>query len=347
MHAPLGIADLTPDWLTGTLRRASGEAVVVAAEATPIGTGSVADCVRLELIWDRPTEAPVSLVAKVPSSSPASRDAAAAMRTYELEAAFYGELADSLSVCRPACFATAYDSGTEGYVVLLEDLAPAEPGDQLAGCGPDEAAAAIEELVALHTSRWNDPALATLAWLPHPEPLAAEFTATIVGSLFDGFLERYGDRLDPEVASLAARLMPRLGAYLADRREPWTLTHGDFRLDNLLFGGPRVAVLDWQTVKAGPALGDVAYFVGASLVTEDRRRYEEDLLHAYHQGIDPRMTWDDCWEQYRRYAFDGLVMAIGASMLVARTERSDAMFMAMTNRHGRHALDLDAESLLG
>ena len=61
-------------------------------------------------------------------------------------------------------------------------------------------------------------------------------------------------------------------------------------------------------------------------------------------GVD--LDWDDCWEQYRRHTFAGLVMAVAASMLVEQTERGDDMFMAMANRHGRHALDLDAEALI-
>jgi hypothetical protein len=39
-------------------------------------------------------------------------------------------------------------------------------------------------------------------------------------------------------------------------------------------------------------------------------------------------------------------MAIVASMVVRRTERGDEMFVAMAERHGRHALDVDAEALL-
>jgi hypothetical protein len=39
-------------------------------------------------------------------------------------------------------------------------------------------------------------------------------------------------------------------------------------------------------------------------------------------------------------------MSIIASMIVERTDRGDQMFITMANRHGRHALDLDAEALI-
>ena len=114
--------------------------------------------------------------------------------------------------------------------------------------------------------------------------------------------------------------MGALDRYLADRPGPWTLLHGDLRLDNLLFGRPRVTVVDWHTVKIGPGLSDVSYFIGSSLVPEVRRDFECDLVRAYHRhlesgGVD--LAWDDCWQGYRRYSLDGLVMAIAASVLEA------------------------------
>lgn len=39
-------------------------------------------------------------------------------------------------------------------------------------------------------------------------------------------------------------------------------------------------------------------------------------------------------------------MAVAASMLVERTERGDAMFMVMAERHSQHALDVQATALL-
>ena len=43
-------------------------------------------------------------------------------------------------------------------------------------------------------------------------------------------------------------------------------------------------------------------------------------MREYHAGVGAAgvdIAWDDCWEQYRRYTFAGLVMAVAASMLVA------------------------------
>ncbi|HEX9031113.1 MAG TPA: phosphotransferase [Streptosporangiaceae bacterium] len=344
-----GTHELTAEWLTGALAGRLGGATVTAVDVQPVGTGQVSDSVRLTVTYDRPVDLPATFVAKVPAASEASRMAARTVRTYEIEAAFYAQLAGGLTAHLPACYHAAYDPEPDHYVVLLEDLSPAEQGDQLGGITVDQAAAAIDELAAVHAAYWGDPALAGLPWLNRSTPEALAFTAEIVSSVHAGFAERYADRLDAATLGLIARFMPRLGGYLSHRDGDWTLTHGDFRADNLLFGGARVAVLDWQTCAYGPGLADLAYLLGSSLTVEDRRAHEEGLVRRYHQALAAHgveLSWDDCWTGYRRYAFSGVVMTVGASMLVERTDRGDEMFAAMATRHVAHVLDLAAEELL-
>jgi aminoglycoside phosphotransferase (APT) family kinase protein len=172
---------------------------------------------------------------------------------------------------------------------------------------------------------------------------------------WSGFRERYAPRLGDDVHEAGDALFANLERYLTRDSEPWTVVHGDYRLDNLLFGpvgasAPPVTVVDWQTCAHGPALNDVAYFIGAGLLPDDRRTYERDLVRRYHDGlISAGVTgydFDRCWTAYRNGTWSGLIMAIAASMLVERTERGDDMFMAMAHRHARHALDLDAPALL-
>ena len=72
-------------------------------------------------------------------------------------------------------------------------------------------------------------------------------------------------------------------------------------------------------------------------------------MRSYHEALTGRgveLTWADCWDGYRRHAFGGIVMDIVAAMVVEQTERGDEMFAAMASRHARHAIDLDALTLL-
>ena len=340
--------DLSAAWLTAALAP-HGMGTVVAVSATAIGTGQVADSVRLALTWDPPDSGPQTLVAKVTAADETSRAAAAATQTYEVEVGFYSDLAEALPIRSPRCYHAAFDAETLGYVVLLEDLAPAEPGDQLTGCSPAGAQAALDEIAELHAPRWGDPSLNDLAWLARHSDNYPDELAVLVMLMLPGFVERYGPRLSPEVVDLAKRFVPRVASYIRAQEPPFTIVHGDFRVDNLLFGRERVCVVDWQTVTLGPGLSDVSYLLGASLPTDVRRAEEEQLVRSYHERVTAlgvKLEWDRCWADYRRYAFGGLIMAIIASMIVGRTDRGDDMFVTMAERHGLHTLDLGSEALI-
>jgi aminoglycoside/choline kinase family phosphotransferase len=339
---PQRIADLTPAFLSEALGHRVAE-----VSLEPVGTGQVADSARITFVWDPPESGPPTLVAKVTSASDVSRAIARITRTYEVEVGFYNDLAPQVGVNAPACHFAAHDPETGAYCVILDDLAPCEQGDQMRGCTPDEAALALRELPELHAPGWDDPLLDALPWIKRRDPAEAEFASAYLTSLLPGFFDRYADRLDDDVIAMTERAVPVVTRHALPAQGA-TIIHNDFRCDNLMFGGPRVWVLDWQTVAIGDGLLDVSYFLGGSLLVDDRREHEEELVRAYVEDLTSRgiaIGFDEGWTRYRRNAFAGLIMAIGASMNVERTERGDEMFVAMANRAGRHILDLDAEAL--
>ena len=339
---PTGAHDITPEWLSCALGKD-----VTTVDKQQIGTGQIASSIRLKLDYAG-EPGPPTLVAKVTSDDETSRQAALATRTYEVEVGFYSELADQLAVRRPACHWAGFDPARAAYGLLLEDLAPAEQGDQIKGCTVDEAAQAIDELALLHGPLWSQPLEGRYTWLDVGGGTARPTVGAFVAMLLPTFLERYEGRLDADVVELMQRVLPRY-AESATPDAPSTVIHCDYRVDNLMFGGPRVCVLDWQTVSIGHGLSDVSYFLGGSLLPDDRRQHERELLDRYRtklaeQGVE--LSHDDAWSQYRHCAFAGMNMAIVASMLVGRTDRGDDMFLAMAERAGFHALDLDTEQLL-
>ena len=359
MAIPETPEELTPGWLTLAL----GGAPVTAVDVTPVGTGQMSDSLRLSLHYDGPTEAPGTLVAKLAATDPTSRSTAKSLGSYENEVRFYQQLAPGLPIRTPHVLYADIDVEAAAFVLLLEDMAPARAGDQLAGCTPEMAQVAVDELVRLHAPRWDDPALSELPWLHRDKAANQEFLLGLLPTVWDGFRERYAADLHPDVHTAGDTLFGSLEGYILADTEPWTVIHGDYRLDNLLFGpspgsagspgspgGTPIAVVDWQTCTHGPAAQDVAYFVGAGLSTDDRRAHEEDLVRGYHDALVAAgvggYPWDRFWRDYRRSTWAGLVMAVAASMLVERTERGDRMFLTMAERHARHALDLDAPEII-
>lgn len=343
------VDEITPEWLGSILGDGDGDAApITAVTCEPLGTGQMCDSYRVR--YERADGSSGRLIAKLPSADEGSRAAGLMMRAYEKEVRFYQELAPSLPVTTPVMHHADIDVATGAFTLLLEDLSPAEQGDQLAGCTIEQARDVIPELVDLHAPRWGDETLLALDWLAGDPATARAMMTQLLPMLWAGFTDRYGDVVEDHVVDTGTVLFDRLAVYL-DPPGPLTVTHGDFRVDNLLFhpGGGRVAVVDWQTCTVGPGPGDVAYFIGAGLLADDRRRHEDELVRDYHRRLvdaGVRANWDEVWTQYRWSTFGGLVVAVAASMLVERTERGDAMFMAMASRHAQHAIDHTAAELL-
>ena len=343
---------VTPEWLT-----ASWLGDVLGCDVTTmivhrIGDGLVGLNLRIAVDTSA-TNAPDSVVVKLPSIDETSRATGVALRNYEREVKFYRQVASTVDIRVPHCHHADLDDTSGDFVLVLEDMAPAEQGDQLAGCSPETAELAVRELARLHGPRWDDPDLDDIDWLSRrgEEELAA--VEGLWAMFLPSFLDTYRLHLTGEQARLLDRFAERFGAWLRHRDGHLAVTHGDYRLDNLLFGtaagGPAVTAVDWQTPGHGMPIADLSYFVGAGLAPDDRRRHERALIDVYVAQLaeyDATPDHDWVWHHYRRDAFGGAVMAVIASQVVGESERSEAMFAALASRHLQQALDLDALSLV-
>ena len=99
---------------------------------------------------------------KLPAADPNSR--AAGSLGYRCETNFYREFAYRIRARVPRCFLSVTDEANNGFTLLLEDLAPAQAGDQIAGCSVEEARAAAINVAGLHAPTWNSPAVRELDW---------------------------------------------------------------------------------------------------------------------------------------------------------------------------------------
>ena len=339
-------SDLTADWLTSVLG-----ATVTDFTVERIGTGQMSECYRVGLSYSDGASGPASVVLKVAAADPSSRQTGLAMGLYEREVRFYTDIAPGLHGLVTACHHAAYDPETGAFDLLLGDATPAVVGDEIRGASLEQAILALTQLGAVHGPLLGDPALAGAEWMNRESPL----NQGLMAALHAGFVDRYSDRIAPAHRDVCERLVATLDAYLAQEGEsgrPSGLVHGDYRLDNMLFGEDGAArpltVVDWQTVTWGPATTDASYFLGGALPVDRRREHYDELLRAYHSalGADSPLTLDDVRGGVRRQSFFGVIMAIVSPMLVERTERGDQMFMAMLERHCQHVIDTDALAIL-
>ncbi len=347
--------DLTDEWLTAVL----GAGTVTGHEFERIGTGQMSECYRVALQYADGDTGPATVVLKVAAADPNSRQTGLALGLYEREVRFYAEIAGALDGGERSdgestapfapCFHHAYDAGTGAFDLLLGDAAPAEVGDEIRGATSEQAMLALTQLGRVHGPLLGDEGLAEAAWLNREAPVSQ----ALLAGLWAGFADRFGDRIAPAHRQVCERLVDSFDAYLAQEAAALQgLVHGDYRLDNMLFGTDGadrpLTVVDWQTVTRGPAFTDVAYFIGCALPDEVRRTHYEALLGAYHAALGETSTLslDDVRDGVRRQSFFGVMMAIVSSMLVAQTERGDQMFMTMLARHCAHVLDTDALAVL-
>ena len=136
---------------------------------------------------------------------------------------------------------------------------------------------------------------------------------------------------------------------------PVTISHGDYRLDNLFFatpeGGHPLAVVDWQVMTRARGPFDVAYFMTGALPPAERKASEMELLHTYHGILTERgvqgYDFDQCLLDYRTSTLNCwtyAVIILGA--LDIANERGLALFRDFLERTVSAVTDLNAIELM-
>lgn len=305
---PQSVDELTPEWVTAALRStAAATGMVASLDVAPIGVGVglVGSLVRLTPTWVDGT-GPATLIAKLPSPAESSRFVAAVLGMYRKEVRFYEELAERCAVPLAECFYADLDEDSHDFVLLLQDLAGGRTVDQLDGCPLADVELVIDQLADFHAAFWNDPALVDNGWLgrladsPFPESIAFSFEQSWgpVQALF-------GDRIPEAVVALGDRfpaLLPEITGRLSEA--PFTLSHGDYRLDNIFFyGDGTMALCDWQLVDRSRGGRDLAYFLTQSLDPPLRAELEKPLVERYVARLESHgiegYGLEVAWEDYR------------------------------------------------
>jgi len=348
---------MTIDWFRAVFDRVGllSDSDLSAVELEPIGGGLIARMVGAKLTYAGPTSAPGAVVVKFVSDDPGSRGLAVAMGMYELETRFYQDIAPLVpDMGLATCYWAQLSDDATTFNLILEDLgAYMSPGDVLTSADISECAKALGELAKFQAPLWNSPTVARLDWLAESSRTIAVFDALPAG--LEPFIARFGDHLDPSHVALFESVLPRAGDWVRSWNAPTVVQHGDFRSDNLFFStipdDPRVAVIDFQTVRLGPPGLDPAYYLGSSLSTEDRRFAERELIADYHRrllslGVEG-FDFDACWAAYREGAMYGVFLFVGMASQVESTERGDRLIVDQIRRYADMAIDLDAPQAAG
>ena len=349
---PTGPEALGPDELTHYLRAAGllAGGRVTGARFELIGTGKLGYNARYFLSYGGDAGgAPSTLVAKFPASDERTRSLAGAMGLYYKEAMFYRVLAPRTSIRIPAVYGSEISADRLSFLLLLEDLAPAEPGVQMVGETRAHTVLALREAVKLAAAFYGDDSILDMDHVGRAHGKNADFAQMLLVDAWPGFVDRFGHGLDRGQLAFGERYVANFSSAASSYEGATTLVHGDFRSENILFGSDTATIVDWQTVAVSSPLTDVSYFMGGSIEADDRTAWERDLLSGCRRqfaeaGVE--LGESECWDLYRRGAMHGLIITVLGATFSSPDPRGDEMFMTMIRRHTRHCLDMGADEFL-
>jgi hypothetical protein len=329
------LSQIDAPWLEAMLRAAGHAMRVHGFALEPIGAGNVSDTARIVL--DATGEGPRSLVAKFRPMSDTAHAHGVGSGAYRCEAGAYRLFAAQEDGCRTPRILWL-EGGDDNINIVMADLSrTTRAGDQMAGCSVADARAVVTQLARLHRGFWPLDDARAPDWLLRM-PACGDYWAPITLRGAPVIAARFGDLLPGAHLDLVRAAAPLSRAWHDLRHPAMTVTHGDPRVDNILFddsaGAPEAILIDWQVTGLRNALHDVGYFLSTSIAVEARRAHERALLEAYADAFGRGRGYavDRIVDDYRVQLVGGLMTVIAAAAVLPDAPRANALLAVLLER---------------
>ncbi len=354
---PLTVDELSLDWLQRVLADSLGGARLSAFTPTVIGVGEgfMGQLARVALNYEGESgDAPASIITKFAAARQDTRDMAGERNLYKREIGFYRDIGNKVGVPIADCLYMEFHEDTNHFVLILEDLAPGEPSDQVIGTDRETSREVIEQFAKLHAKWWNSEELEKLDWAKWTITETPMEQAYEMYELSWQEVEETG-KFDayPELKRLMP-LLPALFKFDPAPPYPFSLTHGDLRSDNIIKPseqGGRFAVIDWQLCGMGDPINDIVYWMVMSLSVEERRATQDELLKLYHSRL---VEYGVKGYSYRKFinAFRTnlvvvqLMFSMSMESIDRSSDRAQALFHQFYTRLDAALVDWEVEKTL-
>lgn len=322
----------------------------VRSELIGVGIGVSSAVYRLHLTGDG---VPATLILKLQALDEAAVFTCTMLRMYQREVLFFDELAGRSPIRVPAGHGGGLSEDGSQYYLLMEDIGGNRLVDQIVGMELADAERSVEALATWHAEFWGQ--AQQYVDSKAAVSLADEIYLGVLPVVFGEGWEKLQAEMEvhPTIAAVAPRWTAKLPEMLqALSAAPTTITHGDYRADNIFFDdNGDVVLLDFQLTGLGTPSYDLAYFVTQSLVPQVASENERALFDRYIAALIaagvPESDTVGLWENYRMAALFCLVYPVVASRgMDLSDQRQYDLIATMNDRCARAIDELDLASLL-
>ena len=343
--------DLTIEWAQNVVAQHDCDAIVSHVQLMNVDIGTTTR-IHLKVDIDGAAHLPRSWFIKLPSLSWRARAITALPRLLHTEVRFYKELAPNVPLKKPHCLAAHSQLG-HGSTLVLADIAenahiPSKPDYAL---NRQQAAVIIEQLANFHAHFSQDIHQPHYQWLKGSiRQLEDTLGSALALPLMQRGLKLAGSNVPKSLHTVALR-------YAKHRRNimnylyqaPHTLVHHDCHPGNLFWNNDQsqAGFLDWQLVRTGEGVSDIAYILANGLNPDTRKQYEFQLLADYQQHMNAKgimLNSEQLRQRYRAhltYAFEAMVVTLAVGGLMNLEHNRELIRRTATAVH-----DLDAFSAL-
>jgi thiamine kinase-like enzyme len=319
-------SDLTINWAQRVVNRNYSDAIVSNISIVSVDIGTTTR-IRVMVEHDKPEVLPQQWFVKLPSLTWQARLITAIPRLLHTEVRFYNELASTVPINVPSFLAAQSKFGMGSTLVLVDvtetGSTPSKPSDSLTIA---QATAVVEQLAKLHSCFWNKVHCnQKYRWLAGPVRSLEDHLGTALSiPLMKRGLRLAGELIPSTLhASVIryARCRRKVMRFLSNTSQ--TLVHHDCHPGNLFWNQTQPGLLDWQLVRFGEGISDVAYFLSTALQPETRRLHETNILATYMQSLNNNgieyNDFENMQQRYRAhliYPFEAMIvtLAIGGMM---------------------------------
>ena len=297
--------DLTVAWAQRIVNKHSPDTQVFNIDIVSVDIGTTTR-VRVIVEHDGPETLPRCWFVKLPSLAWRARSITVLSRLLHTEVRFYKEMSGAIPIKQPSLLAAQSELG-RGATLVLTDVTEfgARPGSSNDALTVSQAALIVEQLAYFHAHFWNKvTSCHHYHWLASPVRRLEDFLGTVFAQpLMKRGLRLAGNLVSPDLHAPAihyARHRRRAMRLLSEG--PQTLIHHDCHPGNFFWHKSQPGLLDWQLVRIGEGISDIAYFLATALTPETRRLHEASLLSSYVQHLmNNGVTGIDLESQLQRY----------------------------------------------